>query len=83
MTAIVTVYTRPACPGCNATKKHLDRLDIPFTEQPITDADEQLAAAFAELGCGTAPVVCASVDGQELTWDGYRPDRINALGGAR
>ena len=73
---IVTVYTRPACPGCTATKRQLDARGIAYTEQPL---DEGNTAAAIELGYATAPVVCVSIDGVESSWAGYRPDRIDAI----
>lgn len=75
----VTVYTSgPSCMACVQTKRHLGKRGIPFTEIPI-DSDEGIALSAMELGLTTAPVVCASVDGRESWWDGYRPDRLDAL----
>ncbi len=74
---IVTVYTKPQCPACDATKRRLKKLGIEFHEAQILNGD--YAEAFAELGVTQAPVVCASVDGDETYWAGYRPDRIDAL----
>lgn len=73
---IVTVYTSPACMACVQTKRHLDRRGISYTEKPL-DGDN--AAAAIESGFTTAPVMCVSVDGREDSWDGYRPDRIDAI----
>lgn len=79
MIIIVTVYTAgPSCMACTQTKRHLNRRGIPYTEIPI-DADETTLPAILECGFTTAPVVCASVDGKETSWSGYRPDRIDAL----
>lgn len=81
-TPTVTVYTAgPACQACTMTKRHLDRINVPYTEIPI-DSDDAIPAAAFELGFAQAPIVCASVDGVEQAWDGYRPDRLNALRGA-
>lgn len=76
----VTVYTTgPACMSCNLTKRHLTRRGIRYTEVPI-DSDDNIVAAISELGFKTAPVVCAAGgEGEEQSWDGYRPDRIDAL----
>lgn len=80
MSVIVTVYTTgPSCGACTMTKRHLDRRGIAYTEQPLDD--DNLAAAV-DLGFTTAPVVCVNVDGVEDSWQGYRPDRIDALGRA-
>lgn len=78
----VTVYTSgPGCMACTLTKRHLDRRGIPYTEVAI-DSDDKILAAINELGFTTAPVVCASTSEGEQAWDGYRPDRINALAAA-
>lgn len=79
---IVTVYTAgPSCSACILTKRHLERRSISYTEEPLNDEN---TAAATELGFTTAPIVCVSIDGIEQSWDGYRPDRIDALvGGAR
>jgi glutaredoxin-like protein NrdH len=68
----VTVYTMPACGGCIATKKHLERAGIPY----ITGSIDDVRDLAVQLGITAAPVV--EVDG-ELAWGGYRPDRIDAL----
>lgn len=75
----VTVYTSgPSCMACTLTKRHLDRRGIPYAEVAI-DSDDNILAAILELGYTTAPVVCASTSQGEQSWDGYRPDRIDAL----
>lgn len=76
---IVTVYTTgPGCARCTATKRRLDHLGVPYTEVPIS-GDEKIVAAIRELGFTTAPVVVAATAEGEQAWDGYRPDRIDAL----
>ena len=73
----VTVYTNgPSCMACQQTKRHLTKRGVDFTEVPIS---AEHYPAFDELGMMTAPVVCANVNGEERYWDGYRPDRIDAL----
>lgn len=75
----VTVYTSgPSCMACVQTKRHLDRRGIAYTEVAI-GSDDGITAAAQELGLSTAPVVCASTADGEQYWDGYRPDRIDAL----
>lgn len=76
---VVTVYTSgPSCMQCRMTKRHLEGRGIPFSEVAI-DSDDNILAAITELGFTTAPVVCASTWKGEESWDGYRPDRIDAL----
>ena len=76
---VVTVYTAgPACMACAQTKRHMTRRGIAFTEVPIA-YDDNIIAACLELGFTTAPVICAATDAGEQAWEGYRPDRIDAL----
>lgn len=74
----VTVYVAPGCPGCNATKAKLEKLGIPFDEQPLNDevVDEVKSQSPGERLM--APIVRA---GEQL-WAGFRPDRLTALAGA-
>lgn len=71
----VTVYTKPDCVQCDATKRTLNKHGIPFAEIDLSanaDALDRLKAA----GWMRAPVV-ETADGQ--MWSGYRPDRIRDL----
>ena len=70
----ITVYTKPACMQCNATKKALDRAGLTYTTVDINMDDEARDYVLA-LGHLSAPVV--EVDGE--TWSGFRPERIKAL----
>lgn len=67
----VIVYSKPGCPGCNLTKMHLENRHISFDVQPL----ETLPRAIDTTDMLHAPVVVAG----EQVWDGYRPDRIDAL----
>lgn len=69
----VDVYTKPACGACVATKKHLDKRGIEYTERPISYNAVSMARA-ADIAA--APII--AVDGVPA-WGGYRPDRIDAL----
>lgn len=69
----VTVYTKPLCPQCNATKKHLTKLGIEVNELPI---DEAVLLRATAAGILSAPIVEAI---GHAPWGGYRPDRIDAL----
>lgn len=73
----VIVYTKPACPQCDATKKQLDKAGVSYDAVDMsvdTDAREKVMA----LGYMAAPVVVAGED----HWSGFRPDRIKALASA-
>lgn len=70
----ITVYTKPACVQCNATKKALDRAGLDFNVVDVTVDDEARDYIMA-LGYVQAPVVEASGE----HWSGFRPDRIKNL----
>jgi len=74
MSAKVTVYSKPACVQCEATKKALDRAGI---EYDVVDLSEDPVAleTVKELGYLQAPVVVTD----DEHWSGFRPDKISAL----
>ena len=70
----ITVYTKPACVQCNATKKALDRAGLEYDLVDIS-ADEEAPDYVMALGYVQAPVVEANGE----HWSGFRPDRIKGL----
>ena len=67
----ITIYSKPNCPQCAATKRAFDRLGAPYTVVDITP-DPVALATLQEAGFRQAPVVFVDSD----FWTGYRPDRI-------
>ena len=78
-TNTVTVYTKPACVQCTATKKALDKAGVSYVSVDIT-ADERYRDYVMSLGYTQAPVVTID-DGETLVahWSGFRPDRVKTL----
>ena len=74
---MITVYTKPACVQCTATKKALDKAGVDYEMVDISLDDEARDYVMA-LGHLQAPVVVAG----ESHWSGFRPDRIKALNAA-
>lgn len=74
----VTVYTKPSCPQCNATKRQLDKQGIAYDVVDIATTPGALESLQA-AGFRQAPVVVTDTD----SWSGYRPDKIKALVAAR
>ena len=70
----ITLYTKPACMQCNATKKALDRAGLDYEQVDVSTDDEARDYVLA-LGYLQVPVVEA--DGEH--WSGFRPERIKAL----
>ncbi len=72
----VTIYTKPNCVQCAATKRTCDRLGVPSDLVDVS-VDETARQRLAALGYQSLPVViCQSPAAQ---WSGFRPDRITAL----
>ncbi|QRJ60469.1 glutaredoxin-like protein NrdH [Corynebacterium macginleyi] len=70
----ITVYTKPACVQCNATKKALDRAGLEYSVVDVT-VDNEARDYIMALGYVQAPVVEAHGE----HWSGFRPDLIKNL----
>lgn len=70
----VTVYSKPNCVQCDATKRALNKAGIAYDVIDFTEDDDARATAVS-LGYLQAPVVITSED----HWSGFRPDKIKAL----
>lgn len=71
----ITVYTKPSCPQCECTKKHLIRNNIEFRAVDITQ-DHAAREKVSALGYTSAPVVVSG----DVHFSGFRPDRLLELG---
>jgi glutaredoxin-like protein NrdH len=76
-TTKITVYTKPACVQCTATKRALDKAGVAYDLVDIT-ADDAARDFCIELGHQQAPVVVTD----NARWSGFRPDRIKSLAAA-
>ncbi|WP_077490863.1 glutaredoxin-like protein NrdH [Sinomonas mesophila] len=74
--AQVTVYSKPACVQCTATKRALDSKGIAYTEVDVTQSPSALEYISDELGYSQAPVVVVD---DHNHWSGFRPDLIDRL----
>lgn len=70
----ITLYTKPACMQCRATKRALDKAGLDYTVVDISMDDEARDYVMA-LGYLQAPVVTVDDD----HWSGFRPDRIREI----
>lgn len=71
----ITVYTKPACVQCDATKRTLGKYGLPFAEIDLS-VNEDIVDQLKAAGWMRAPVV---VTPQGETWSGFRPDRLRDL----
>lgn len=70
---MITLYTRPACGQCQATKRALTSMGADFEIIDISQ-NEEARQHLIELGYESAPVVQTDTD----MWSGFRLDRIKA-----
>lgn len=72
----VTVYTKPACPSCDMTKRRLSRAGVVFTEVDVAEDDAARDFITKELHYQAAPVVYVSDGDTAEHWSGCRPNLI-------
>ncbi len=70
----ITVYSKPMCVQCDATKRAFTKAGVAFDVVDITEDADALARVKA-LGYVQAPVVIAGDD----HWSGFRPDKVKAI----
>lgn len=72
---MITVYTKPNCVRCNATKKYLTKKGAAFEEAPLND---DVIKMLQERGITSAPGVVVTTDGGAVVdvWGGYNPAKI-------
>jgi glutaredoxin-like protein NrdH len=71
---MITVYTKPSCVQCDATKRLMDRLSIKYDTVDISKNQEAFDMILAK-GFKAAPVVITDND----SWAGFQPDKIAEL----
>lgn len=70
----VTIFTKPACVQCDATKKALDKKQIDYETIDLTQ-DAEAMEKVQSLGYRSAPVVITDT----AHWSGFRPDMIQKI----
>lgn len=70
----ITVYTKPSCVQCNATKRALDKAGVEYDLIDIS-VDEAAHEHVVSLGYSQAPVV----ETPAAHWSGFRPERLKEL----
>lgn len=70
----ITVYGKPGCVQCTATKRALDTAGVAYSEVDVSTDDAALEHVKA-LGFSQAPVV----ECDDTAWSGFRPDLIDQL----
>lgn len=73
----ITVFTKPQCQQCEATKRRLRDHGITFETVDLSENPATLTQ-LVQAGYRQAPVVITP----DAAWSGYRPDLIDQLAGA-
>lgn len=71
----ITLYSKPQCVQCDATKRALNKASIGYEIVDISE-DAEALAHVKSLGFVKAPVVVTEDD----SWSGFQPDKIKELG---
>jgi len=74
----ITVYSKPHCVQCDATKRALNKAGLAYDVVDITEDAEALAKVKL-LGYVQAPVVVTDTD----HWSGFHPEKVKTLAGTR
>lgn len=80
MNRTVTVFSKPSCVQCNATKRVMDANNIKYTVVDVTEVDG-LPEQLREEGYRMMPVVKVKLWGYEPidSWQGFVPEKIKSL----
>lgn len=71
---MTTVYVKPACVQCDATKRFLDKAGIDYNTIDITKDAEALDKVLG-MGFQAAPIVVTDND----AWSGFNPDKLGEI----
>ena len=70
----VTLYSKPVCVQCNATKRAFKKAGVEYEEIDLSQ-NEKALNKVKSLGYSAAPVVIAGSE----HWSGFRPDKIKEI----
>ncbi len=74
----VTLYTRPSCVACMATKRWLKKNGVNYATVDVS-IDDEARDYVLSLGYTSAPVVSVEIDGEFFEhFSGFREDRLEA-----
>lgn len=75
----VTVYSKPNCPQCEATKRKFTKEGVAFREVDVTEDRRAFTRVRDEWGYQRVPVIEVRGEGFDVRWDGFRPERMKAV----
>lgn len=75
----VTIYSKPNCPQCDATKRKFTKEGVAFREVDVTEDRRAFMRVRDEWGYQRVPVIEVRGEGFDVRWDGFRPERMKAV----
>lgn len=75
----VTIYSKPNCPQCEATKRKFTKEGVAFREVDVTEDRRAFTRVRDEWGYQRVPVIEVRGEGFDVRWDGFRPERMKAV----
>lgn len=76
----ITLFSKPGCQPCKATKRKLDELEIIYNEVNVLHDHEAADHLAKDLGYKSVPVVKVDLGDDAIwTWQGYAPSQIERL----
>ncbi|WP_195226012.1 glutaredoxin family protein [Schaalia turicensis] len=75
----VTIYSKPNCPQCEATKRKFTKEGVAFREVDVSEDKRAFMRVRDEWGYQRVPVIEVRGEGFDVRWDGFRPERMKAV----
>lgn len=72
----VEIFTKNGCPQCRMSKKVMNEHHIKYIEHNVSEHPEYIETV-KNMGYRTLPVI--KIKNTNEIWNGFRPDRINAI----
>lgn len=72
---MVTLYSKPGCPKCMATKRAFDKNGIAYSYVDVTQSPDAYSYVVETLGYQEVPIVETDTE----HWAGYKEEKIKGL----
>lgn len=73
---MITVYSKPRCPQCEAVKRSLDREGVGYRVRDVTQDTDAMQRVTQVLGFRQMPVIETDTGD---SWSGFRMDKMPGL----
>lgn len=70
---VITVYEKPNCTMCTATKRFLGKNKVHYA---VADIDDEVRSIAQSRGISAAPIVVVDHGDRTVMWGGYNPEKL-------